>query len=808
MIRFAGISVLMIAASAVAQPVELHGEEQNAADHARVEFFESKIRPALVKHCAECHSSQSDPLQGGLSLESRSAWKRGGDSGAVIVPGDPASSLLMKAIDYSDRDLQMPPETRLPQSVIDDFKKWIADGAIDPREPAAASVSKFDLAQRRASHWAWQPLKPVDSRNSIDRMIDDQIAANGLTASPPALPDVLLRRLSLTLTGLPPSPAEYITFEAQYESNREQAIATHVDRMLESPHFGEHWGRHWLDVVRFSETKGHVTDQERPFAWKYRDYVIQALNEDVPYDRFVIEHLAGDLLSDDMVRPGTAGETNVAPTGTSALFMHEMHFMAVDPVRQRWDEINAQIDVVGKAFLGLTLECARCHDHKFDAISQRDYYALAGFFYSTEQGRIRTGPRINQPLSQAATTATAEKAWKDFLNGKIQGRQQAQRPKVDSEYFPISEELGIQAPNDTARLFKLMKATATADPSWSLWTRSAVDVTGRNVPLLIRGEAHNHGDIIPRRFLEAIEGMNLPTKDELGKGSGRLWLARQIVSPGNPLTARVWVNRIWHHLFGQGIVSTPDNFGVLGGQPSHPELLDHLANQLIASGWSTKSVIRRIVTTRTFQRSSTPVDAAVLSDPQNVWLSHQNRRRMTAEQLRDSMLAISGSLDRSQFGPSIDIYVPPYATANKPSNIPVSGRVDGENRRSIYLKVRRLFYDPFLMQFDFPDRGKPAGRRLVTTVPSQALAMLNSPLVHELTSDWGNRLAERDDLRADLIKEMFLACSGRHAVKDELKHLEMLFERLENTNLDASSAAHWKDIGHVLFNQHDFLWYE
>jgi len=738
-------------------------------------FFESKIRPVLVKHCYQCHSSDAKNIKGGLVLDSKDGWQKGGDVGPSIIPGKPTESLLYKAITWQDSDIQMPPDNALPKSVIADFRKWIEDGAVDPRtEGASSGVTLFDLEARRDEHWAWRAYTQSgeSKRESVDYYVNRSLRRAGLRATDPATKAELIRRLSFDLTGLPPSK----------EDLECTSIDDYVDQLLRSPHFGEHWARHWLDVVRFCETKGHVPDADRFYAWKYRDYVVDAFNSDLPFNQFVTEHLAGDLLATEQQRAGANGVTNISVTATGALFMHDMHFMVVDPVRQRWDQINSQIEMVGKAFLGLTLDCARCHDHKFDAVSQRDYYALAGVFYSTEQGVSRTGPRA---ANLSEETVAVEKKYREYLNGQIEQRRKAQTPKADGKYFPISEELGIQSPNQVKDVQTLIDQLEELDPSWQHWVRSAkeADIT-TNVSLLVRGDHRNEGEVIPRGFLTALEAES----DFPESGSGRMWLAEQITSEKNPLTARVWVNRLWQQLFGHGIVRTPNNFGKLGSAPTHPALLDYLARRLVESDWSMKTVIKEIVMSNAYQRSSEASPKSQENDPANKWLSHQNRRRLNAEQIRDGMLAAAGMLDARIGGESIPVFVPPYATANKTVHVPKSGPLDGNGRRSLYLKIRRNFYDPLLLVFDFPDRGKSVGKRLVTTTPAQALAMLNSEFVHHVSKSWGKSLANVDDA--------FLAAIGRLPTEKEREQFEPLFV-LED------GPYH---VAHLIFNHPDFLW--
>ena len=640
----------------------------------------------------------------------------------------------------------------------------------------SAGVAKPETPdfKRRAQHWAFQAVEAPIAGASIDQILNERLSQEGIIPLDRAASHVLLRRLSFDLTGLPPSLEELEAFAADDSS---EAIAQVVDRYLESPHFGEKWARHWLDVVRYSETKGHVTDIERPFAWKYRDYVIDAFNDDLPFDRFIREHIAGDLLEP---RP-RCDQTNVAPTATGALFFHEMHFMAVDPVKQRWDEIDAQIDVVTKAFLGLTVSCARCHDHKTDPVTQRDYYALAGIFYSTEQGKARTGRRQVFPEGKPSDLAEAEQNYHAFLAKKIEDRRRAQTKK-NNEYFPISEELGVQTPADAAKLVELMEAVASADPTWSNWVRSAHDVESSDVPLLARGDYKEKRDPVPRKFLEILAGNEDPPHHSEGE-SGRLYLAERIADPDNPLTARVWVNRLWHHLFGRGIHSTPNDFGASNDAPSHLQLLDYLATQLIGARWSTKAVIREIVLSDAYQRTSAGASDA---DPDNRWFGHQSRRRLDAEAIRDAILKTCGTLDPTVHGPSIQPWVPPYATANKAANVPKSGPIDGAGRRSIYIRVRRNFPDPFLRIFDFPDPGLSTGKRAVTNVPSQALAMMNSPFIHDQADKWG---AGASDNGANSIA-MFRTALGRHPSAQECEVLAKL--------------GSLEDVAHVILNMAEF----
>lgn len=797
-------AVLLMAACAwTCAPAVAANEDAGAA---KVAFFEQRVRPVLSKHCYPCHASTSDDIMGGLTLDSRGGWRRGGDSGPAIVPGDPENSLLMEAISYQNLDLQMPPEGQLAASLRDDIAHWIKDGAVDPRETPQSSrpvADRFDLVSRAAEHWAWRPIKRPTAARNVDAFIDQGLRNADMQAAPRARPETLVRRIHFDLVGLPPTIAQVDRFLVAWARDPDLAVEQHVDLLLATPQFGEHWARHWLDLVRFSETKGHVTDQERPFAWKYRDYVIDAFNQDLPYDRFVLEHLAGDLLPASEGRTGPNGQTNVAPTATGALFMHSMHFMAVDPVKQRWDEIDAQLDMVGKVFLGLTLECARCHDHKFDAIGQRDYYAFAGFFYGTEQGVARTAPRQPVTESDAAEVERLEAKYREYLEEQRAARRAKQSPKVGGKYFPISDELGIQTPQQTRQLMHLMQRLSDLDPSWAQWVRAARDRAGADVPLLVRGNHRNQADPVARRFLQALGGTPLPETER--SGSGRIWLARQIANADNPLTSRVWVNRVWQQLLGTGIVATTNNLGKLGATPTHPELLDVLAAELVDSGWSTKTVLRQIIRSQTYQRSSQISGDARERDPENKLLSHASRRRLTAEQLRDAMLLVSGSLDPTLGGPSVDCFISPHATANKKSNIPLSGPLDGRNRRSIYLKVRTNFYDPFLASFDFPDRSKSVGQRNTTIVPAQALALMNAPFVHEMSRRWGTRLAASHAAELDRLESAYRMALGYAPDREQVQIVQAMLQGMRQDPSITDPEA-WRNLAHVIFNHPEFLW--
>lgn len=567
-------------------PAYAQDKQTPTLNPADVEFFEAKIRPVLVKHCYECHSAESKTVQGGLLLDNANALRHGGDSGAGLVPGNPDDSLLLSAIKYDS--FKMPPKKRLPESVVADFESWIKRGAADPRagdHTPDAGVAELDIELGR-QFWAFQPPKksefPASSDYSerIDDLIQRKLTAEDLEANEPALRQVLLRRLSFDITGLPPTPEQIQRFISDESPS---AIATEVDRLLDSPRYGERWARLWLDVARYAEDQAHIVGNNKslffPNAYRYRDWVIKSLNEDMPYDRFVNLQLAGDLLEPD-------AKEHIAALGF--IGVGPKYYRRNDPEVMA-DEWEDRVDVVMRGLQGLTVACARCHDHKYDPVSTEDYYALAGVFAGTEM--------FNRPLNKEAETSK---------NGHASKPEQALHVVRDGQ------------PTDLA--------------------------------VMIRGDVANRGDTVPRGFIQvAFPG----GRRTFQNGSGRAELAECITDPANPLTARVIVNRIWQQFFGRGIVVTTSNFGKLGERPSHPELLDDLATGFVNNGWSLKWLQRQIVLSDAYQRSSKQSAAADEKDPTNAYIWRMPRRRLSVEGWRDSVLAVSGNIADRIGGPSM-----------------------------------------------------------------------------------------------------------------------------------------------------------
>ncbi len=857
-------------------------------------FFESRIRPVLIKHCYSCHSAEGGEAKGGLTLDSRDAVRRGGDSGPALVPHKPEQSLLLQALHYDT--LEMPPDGRLPEHVVKDFEHWIAGGAVDPRQSSGLSggLMSPDIQPSTADHWAFHrvadpPIPNVNHRgwvvDTIDAFVLASLEAADLTPALPADRRTLVRRLYFDLIGLPPSPGEVATF---LQDTSSQALPNLVDQLLQSPQFGIHWGRRWLDLARYADSNGGDFNATFHDAWKYRDYVIRSLNADKPYDLFLTEQIAGDLLpaANDQQRTDQLIATGFLMLGTKMLSER-------DKTKLTLDVVDEQVSTIGQALLGLTLGCARCHDHKFDPISINDYYSLAGIFMSTEtlrgesQRYVSTWPKRELPTSsehRAQVEAHAKKV--SALQASLKSAKQAvdhhekllrdhqgsqrvvmadnsaarltgnwtsstNQPKfVGNDYLhdgnsekgekfaeftlippvngtydvlvsytpgnnraprvPISirhamgeiEVLLDQRPTPTIDgLFKSLgrfsfltdmpavitiatrdtegyvlvdavrlvgvdedkvgradsKSTASrpdsskheeellaAQQHLETLEKAFKDLKAEMPPPLptamavadaeecqdcaicIRGEHMNRGQTVPRGFIQAVSLEHVP--HIATSQSGRLQLAAWLADPDHPLSSRVYVNRIWHHLLGRGIVASVDNFGIRGDRPTHPDLLDHLATSFIADGWSTKALIRRIVLSSTYQMSSQFDERSWEQDPDNTLLWRAHRRRLPAEAIRDAMLSISGQIDLSPGEAPVSglgtLVTENTSEANKFFHSDL-----GSNKRSIYLPIIRAEVPEVLAVFDFADPDVVMGQRPETNVPAQSLFLLNNPFI-------------------------------------------------------------------------------
>ncbi|MEI7774268.1 MAG: PSD1 and planctomycete cytochrome C domain-containing protein [Verrucomicrobiota bacterium] len=1044
----------------------------HSAETDPIEFFEKKIRPVLITECVDCHNAEKQ--KGGLRLDHREAWKKGGDSGASIVPGDPKGSLLLRSIRHEEDDLKMPSKApKLDAAVIADFEAWVKMGAPDPRdEPSKTtesggnsggnSGSKWEqlLAMRR-TWWSLQPVRLVEVPNAaggpvhpVDRFLRVKQAEKGLAPAGPAAASAVLRRLSYVLTGLPPEPEHALRFETEYAADPARAVETAVDGFLASARFGEHWARHWMDLMRYTETHGSETDQPLPMAWQYRDYLVRAFNQNVPLDSLIREHLAGDLLPKPRLSADGLNESSVGP---AHFRMVEHGENAVDTREDQVRVLDNQIDVVSKAFQGMTVACARCHDHKFDAISQRDYYALQGVFASAHMGqRVVDTPehlnRLNGALEQAQETLRQglakewikaaerlraefpetfeqEDAWKqafseaqkdtahplhawlkiknenlpqqwealrkkseseqaaikesnathfkkvwDFREGQAEGwlrsgagleqkpeagrfgvsesgdrlleglyppallshwfssrqhgimispaftietgrisvrafgfdglvrlvpdnyavarrfnskavlleekdgwymlndrelpnpdRRKGQRARLEfvtrevssipvnyvkppapkskpgskskpaeDSFFGVAEIVFHNRKNnevpklETSGLRLLLQKKAPASraelaglysevlsEAVEAWARHSatedqvaflnaflspgllpvhvselaslqpmveryralhrevpqprrapglLELEASDAPLLTRGDHKSPADLVPRGYLEVLGKGPFQTQH-----SGRLELAEQIASAQNPLTARVMANRIWHWVYGAGIVPTVDNFGRMGEQPTHPELLEYLAARLVEKDWSLKEGLRFLLTTETFRSSSKPSLEAQTKDPANQWLTHMRVRRLEAE---------------ADMG-----------------------------RRSVYLAVSRSKMNPFLGVFDAPQPFTTFGRRDITTVPAQSLTLLNGPLATKCADLWSARVlkASSPQMAEERLESMFWSAFARRPTQKEARVLLDVLERLRTESQDAASPTKaeteaWGHLAHTLINLKEFIY--
>ena len=1084
----------------------MHGQPRNQSGD--LEFFESRIRPALVRYCYECHSSAATEAKGGLLLDYRDGARIGGESGPAVVPGNPQESLLIEALQYGS--FQMPPSGKLPDRIIADFEKWIRGGAVDPRvtAPSAAESAeeswRAQLAQR-SRWWSLQPpqkVNPPATRDGagqtapVDRFVWAALQQAGLTAAEPAEAHILMRRLSFVLTGLPPTPEQAREFPPAYAADAERAIVGLVDTLLESPHYGERFARHWMDVVRYTDTYGYEWDIPAKGSWEYRDYLIRAFNNDVGFDQLIREQIAGDLLTNPRI--DAVEGINESMIGPMFYHMGEHRHgssLAFNGIHQ--EMINNKIDAFSKAFLGMTVACARCHDHKLDAISQADYYALAGVFMTPrwtarsidmpgkhdvkiaelkqlrEQIRTRladlwtsgTGPLTSTaslqawaqdnrssmdaatledvawPVRQIHDAADTAKAWQELANqwsterearqkanaaafspltdfsetgfpdgwvvegaGLRHGRVTDGTPLISLEgdrfissflprgfhthalssrlpgalrlpspesfprsmvslrlaggewagrravpqnaflnegpiffdpssppawtaigataltngvtrvlteittaslnsnfpprtgvakagsttlpdkdegqykrsWFSVTGIVGHDtagAPSDTLDAFATLYENNTAEFTppintdaawqrlcnwltdtvrrWAIGETHAGDVNvmnwllaeglltndAKNAPQItalvhryreveasiafprsansmderamepvnyrinVRGNVDEEGIAVRRDFLEVFAG-----EHEVGSasGSGRMELARYLSSDANPQTARVFVNRVWQWVFGAGIVATPNDFGKLGDRPSHSTLLDWLAIRFMEEGWSTKKLVRQLVLSQTFRQSGIVSTAGSERDPENRLLHHYPTRRLEAEAIRDSLLAVSGRLDRRLYGPPINPPRPAEDTAKRL----FSGPLDSHGRRSLYIEMSIMEPPKFLIGFNLPDLKLPTGRRDVTNVPAQALIMLNDPLIVEMAEQWAARLVADSSVSLEQrVREMFLHALARPPNDHEIERWTSAVADFAQSDELITDKAAWAELAHALFNTKEFIYY-
>ena len=935
-----------------------------AADPAGVQFFEAKIRPVLIKHCYECHSAESKSLKGGLLVDTAEGLKTGGDSGPSLFPGKPEDSVLLQALRYEN--YEMPPSGKLPEDVLKDFERWISMGASDPRtESVTRPTAKAGLdIEAGRSFWAFQPaeshvlpeVKNADwPKTWIDRFVLSQQEAKGVAPQADADRATLLRRISFDLVGLPPTDQDLKTF---LDSEDPQAVERYVDHLLRSPQFGEHWGRHWLDVARYADSNGGDFNATFHEAWRYRNYIINAYNADRPFSELIVEQIAGDLLpaADKAARERQTVATGFLMLGTKMLSER-------DKEKLRMDVVDEQVSAVGSAFLGMTLGCARCHDHKFDPIPTKDYYALAGIFRSTQvlDGEIQkyVSNWVRQPLpiepehaaalkvyeekskelknrikaaeetlkkqkSSASLTSYLEQGitvddtqaevvgqWKASVHSKefvgkgyihddkldkgqkrvtfrtnlpadgeyevrisypgSNGRAtnvpvtvvhsagesvvtvdqsqvaplekllrpigifefNADKPAevtisnagtdgyviVDAVQFvpkkelqmtvaakdgekPASGAMAKEAQKDLEQLKQELKALTESAPPPAPVALAVNDAPQKgDCNICIRGETNMLGPKVARGFLQVAMFDEPPAiaADE----SGRLALARWVADSRNPLTARVYVNRVWHALLGAGLVRSVDNFGMLGDRPTHPELLDQLAVEFVAHDWSTKWLVRKIVLSHVYQLSSAYEERSWSADPENKLLWRAHRKRVPAEAIRDAMLSAGQQLDSRQSDSAVS-GLGTLVTVNRADD---GGYSQSEgNVRTVYTPVIRTELPSLLRVFDFADPDFVTGQRSETNVPAQALWMLNGEFVAAQSQRVVDR-ALKEDLStvSERIDQLYRFTLGRPPTIEEATIAQKFVDRAGLDSLtDAKAREAWKELVHAIFASSSF----
>jgi hypothetical protein len=752
-------AAVLLLLAACAAPIAA-AEPPSAPD---VSFFETKVRPLLAERCQRCHSTWAKKQKGGLLLDSRAGILKGGGRGPAIVPGQPDKSLLIQAVRYVNDSLQMPPGGRLPPNEVTVLEEWVRRGAPFPDAGPALARKAVDLAEGRKL-WSFQPprLAPAPatrdsawSQRRIDAFVLAEMAKHGLAPSAPAARRVLIRRATFDLLGLPPGPEEV---EAFVNDPAPDAYARLVDRLLASPLYGERWGRFWLDLARYCDiAEPWAESKGQPYL--YRDWVVQAFNDDLPYDQFVQRQLAAD----QMPEASPADQAALGFLGLSPVYWKELKLdrdVIKTVVAEEWEE---RIGAVSNTFLGLTVGCARCHDHKFDPITQEDYYALAGVLASTRQADrpldVRSALAEWRLPSAAPTTGidaalTAWKANRDVQRGRIL-------------LAPAVEDASLHVLADGPHRTKLEWQSGVA----------------QDVPVQVRGDPTNLGPVVPRRFL-AVLSPDPPRS--FRQGSGRLELARAIVTEGRPLAARVIVNRVWKQHFGAGVVDTPSDFGAQGARPSHPELLDDLTARFIASGWSLKWLHREILLSATYQQSSGHDPARHAVDPDNRWLWRMNRRRLEVEAWRDAMLAVSGRLRLERGGPSQDL--------GDPNN----------RRRTLYGTVKRRELSELLRLNDFPDPTAHSPGRVPTTTPLQQLFVLNSPFMQQQASALAHRLSTEATGGIEArVQRAYHLLYGRPATAAQVQ-LAVEFLTAGRPDEPAGDTV-WTEYAQVLLGSNEFL---
>ena len=746
----------------------LHAQEPTAE---QLTFFEQKIRPVLAENCYKCHSARSKKLKAELYLDSRKGLLKGGETGPVVVPGKPEASLLIRAVVYLDNELEMPPNKKLPDKVIADLQEWIRIGAPWPEEKptqnAVQAGEQRDWNKLRLESWAFRPVnKPTPPgtkhqelvNNPIDQFVLGKIEERGLEPLGKAGKRILLRRIHLDLTGLPPTPGEMKAF---LDDQREEALDHVIDSLLNSSHYGERWARHWLDTARYSDGLGGFGDSgPLAGAWRYRDWVVDCFNRDLPYDQFVKQQIAGDLYTEDPLAFYGTGFFAIGPNYKSD---------GGDPEAKAQAEAETladRIDTFSRAFLGLTVQCARCHDHKFDPIPQKDYYSIAGVF------------RNSKTHKRSAASAEMTKKYNDHQKAIKELEKQIKSLNEGKKKAPENTAGNPELPKLQQELSKLKK---TMPPKPGGEVHVLAESGNKDMHVAIRGDLRKKGEVAPRQFLTIMTGGTGPV---FKQGSGRKELAEAVFNAGKPLAARVMINRIWQYHFGHGLVRTPSNFGSLGEKPSHPLLLDWLTAAFEESGWSIKKMHRLIISSATYQRSSRFHQANFDQDGDNRLLWRMSPRRMEIEVWRDSLLAVTGELDRKIGGQPTE-------------------KIFDVKRRTLYTTISRngdrFASDEFLRLFDFPSPASTAPKRATSTVPQQYLFMLNSPFMIARARAFSERLQKEEKDDPGRITQAYALLYGRPPTEEETRiGLAFLAEKAEK-------IPRMQQYTQVLLSSHEFI---
>ncbi len=743
-----------------------------------VEFFESQVRPLLAKRCYECHSSAKGSENGGLVLETVEGIAVGGTRGSMFAKDDPSASLLLQTIRYADVDLQMPPEGKLPDNEIAILEQWVRDGAALPEYKVAprSAAHAIDYESAR-KFWSFQPVTSVNVpstdqshwvRSPIDAFVLAKLTEQQLVPNPEADRSTLLRRLSFDVIGLPPTPEE---LDAFVNDTSPDAVEKVVDRLLASSHFGERWARVWLDLARYTD---FTPDWQSPTdrGWMYRDWVVQALNQNMPYDRFLKLQLAADLLPD--TAPGdlaALGFIGLSPTYWKELQLAPSVIEQI--VADEWDE---RIDAVSRTFLGLTVACARCHDHKFDPISTADYYAIAGIFASTQ---LDEQPLL--PASEVAAIKAARQQIKD-LEAKLKPLKEQKSPEADAVEQQIAEIRAAHPKVDQPWAHVLREASLYVQPDGADRTRLEYrEGEVRDLPVFRRGNPSNPGEIVPRRYLTVFQPSG---ESRFTRGSGRAELADALLTQSQGLTARVIVNRIWDQHFNAGLVHTPSDFGIQGDRPTHPELLEYLAAEFVNHGWDLKWLHREILLSSAYRQSTAFREDANAIDPANHLLWRANRRRLDIEMWRDATLAVCGKLNLSMSGPSRPI--------DDLTNV----------RRTIYVTVEREELNPMLRMHDFPEASSHSPRREPTTTPLQQLFVLNSAWMEQQSAALYERLKPLPD-----DEQKLSACYRLLFAREPTSQEVSLAKQFVASGAEATESdqdARWKDYLQALLGLNEF----